>query len=66
MTVDKKKAVIAELHRAHHFFRKRKAFLEVAVAGSIMLDHIVVSLVYVESKRRERGEPSVGGGGGGN
>ena len=48
------KELIAKLHEAHHIFDRRKAFLEVAPAGLTMLDLIVVSLVYVEAKRRQR------------
>jgi len=62
------------MHRAHRVFGRRKAYLEVAPAGLTVLDQIVVSLVYVEKKRRERkvevddidrGGDDGGGGGGG-
>lgn len=70
MTKDRKKELVAKLHGAHLIFHRRKAFLEVAPAGLVMLDLIVVSLVYVESKRRERrsqnsGAVAAAGGGGG-
>lgn len=52
--MDDEKTVIAKFHRAHHFMRKQKARLEVQPAGMDMLDHIVLTFVFVESKRRER------------
>lgn len=52
MTDDHKKTVVAELHRENHDCDKTKVFLSVAFAGVAMLDQIVVSLVYVEKKRR--------------
>jgi len=54
VTNDEKKTVIAEFHRAHYFTRKEKAKLEVQPAGMAMLDYIILTLVYVENKRRER------------
>jgi len=54
VTNNRKKKLIAELHKSRRVFGKRKAYLEVAPAGLTMLDQIVVSLVYVEKKRRER------------
>jgi hypothetical protein len=57
--------VIAELHKAHHVFRRCKSFLEIAPTGSAMLNQSVVSLVYVESKRREKGDSGDGGYNGG-
>ena len=69
VTNNRKKKLIAEVHKAHRFFRKRKAYLEVAPAGLTVLDQIVVSLVYVEKKRREKqkfdGDGGDGGGGDG-
>ena len=65
MTNNRKKTLVAELHKAHHVFRRRKAFLEIAPAGLVMLDQIVVSLVYVESKRREKEDSGDGGDDGG-
>ena len=59
------KELIARLHEAHHIFDRRKAFLEVTSAGLAMLDLIVVSLVYVETKRRQRRSASNGAGAGG-
>jgi len=70
VTTDGKKAVVAELHRAHHFTRREKAKLEVQPAEMDMLDHIVLTWVFAESKRRDRetrvkAASSSGGGGGG-
>ena len=70
VTADEKKTVIAEFHRAHHFTKKEKARLEVQPAGIDMLDHIVLTWVFAESKRRDRqtrvkAASSSGGGGGG-
>lgn len=70
VTTDGKKTVIAEFHRAHHFTRREKAKLEVQPAGMDMLDHIVLTWVFAESKRRDRqtrvkAASSSGGGGGG-
>jgi len=56
VTTDEKKTVIAEFHRAHHIFKKRKARLEVQPAGMHMLDYIILTFVIVERKRREREE----------
>ena len=52
--MDDKKTEIAKFHRAHYFTKKQKARLEVQPAGMEMLDHIVLTFVFVESKRRER------------
>jgi len=67
VTNNRKKKLVAELHRAHHFIRRHKGYLEVEPAGLTMLDQIVVSLVYVEKKRREKRDGGDGGddGGGG-
>jgi len=55
VTNNRKKKQVAGLHKApHRFFRRRRAYLEVAPAGLTVLDQIVVSLVYVEKKRREK------------
>ena len=54
MTNNRKKKLVAGLHKARHFVRRRRAYLEIAPAGLTMLDQIVVSLVYVEKKRREK------------
>jgi hypothetical protein len=51
---DEKKTEIAKFYRAHHFRKKRKARLEVQPAGMDMLDHIVLTFVFAESKRRDR------------
>ena len=54
VTVDKKKTVIAEFHRAHHIRKKKEARLEIKPAGMDMLDHIVLTFVFAEDKRRQR------------
>ena len=54
VTTDEKKTEIAEYHRAHHFTRKEKPRLEVQQTGMDMLDHIVLTFVFAENKRRER------------
>lgn len=54
VTMDEKKTVIAKFHRAHHFVKKQNARLEVRPEGMEMLDHIVLTFVYAENKRRER------------
>lgn len=61
VTTDGKKTVIAELHRGRHLV-KRKARLEVKPAGMEMLDYIVLTLVFAESKRREREARAKSGG----
>jgi len=65
VTKDRKKRMVAKLHEARHFFRRRRAYLEVAPAGLTMLDQIVVSFVYVEKTRREKRDLGDGGDGGG-
>ena len=50
---DEKKTVIAEYHRPR-CLKKRKARLEVQPAGMEMLDHIILTFVFAENKRRER------------
>jgi hypothetical protein len=54
VTVDEKKTVIAEFHRAHSILKKQKARIEVQPAGMTMLDYIVLTFVFAENKRRER------------
>jgi len=54
VTTDGKKTVVAQFHRAHYIRNKRKARLEVQPAGMEMLDYIVLTFVFAESKRRER------------
>ena len=54
VTTDEKKTVIAEFHRSHHFTRKEKARLDIQPAGMNMLDHIVLTWVFAENKRKER------------
>lgn len=68
VTVDEKKTVIAEFERAHYFTKKQKAKLEVQPAGMNMLDHIILTFVFAENKRRdrERRARSSNAGGGGN
>ena len=53
VTADENK-VVAEFHRAHYITRRQKARLEVQPAGMDMLDHIVLTFVFAEDKRRER------------
>ena len=65
VTTDGNKTVIAEFHRAHYFRKKQKARLEVQAAGMGMLDHIVLTFVFAENKRREREERAKSSGGGG-
>ena len=52
--MDEKKTEIAKFHRAHHFTRRQNARLEVQPAGMGMLDHIVLTFVFVENNRRIR------------
>jgi MarR-like DNA-binding transcriptional regulator SgrR of sgrS sRNA len=54
VTADEKKTVIAELHQANRILKKRKARIEVQPTGMEMLDHIVLTFVYAEYKRRKR------------
>jgi len=54
VTTDGRKAVIAEFHRAHHFFNKRKAQLEVQASGMHMFDYIVLTFVCAAKTRDER------------
>ena len=46
--------MIAEFHRAHHFFNKRKAQLEVQASGMHMFDYIVLTFVCAAKTRDER------------
>ena len=46
--------VVAEFHRAHNIRKKRKARLEIHPAGMDVLDHIVLTFVFVEDRRRQR------------
>jgi predicted Zn-ribbon and HTH transcriptional regulator len=64
VTTDEKKTVIAEFHRARHFMKKQKARLEVQPAGMNMLDHIILTFVFAENKRRERETRARSSGGG--
>ena len=54
VTMDGKKTMIAQFHRARPLKPKRKARLEVQPAGMEMLDYIVLTFVFAETKRRER------------
>ena len=60
--MDENKTVIAKFHRARCCFKKRKARLEVHPAGMGMLDHIVLTFVFAEQKRRERERAAKSGG----
>jgi len=53
VTVDEK-TVVAEFHRAHNIRKKKKARLEIQPTGMGMLDHIVLTFVFVEDRRRQR------------
>ena len=71
VTTDEKKTVIAEFYHAHHSRRKEKPRLEVQPAGMDMLDDIILTFVFADSKRRERetrlraaGAAGAAGGGG--
>lgn len=46
------KTLIAQFHGAS-LFKREKAYLEVTPAGMGMLDHIVVTFIPVELRRRE-------------
>lgn len=48
------KTVIAEFHRPTLFRNKQKARLDIQPAGMEMLDHIILTFVFVDWKRRER------------
>lgn len=54
VTTDKKKTLIAEFHPARYLMKRRQARLEVQPAGMDMLDHIILTFVFAENKRRER------------
>lgn len=54
VSTDGEKTVIAEFHRARHLIKPRKARLEVQPAGMEMLDYIVLTFVFAETKRRQR------------
>jgi hypothetical protein len=62
VTMDENKTVIAKFHKARCCFRKRKARLEVHPAGMGMLDHIILTFVFAEQKRREREQAAKSGG----
>ena len=64
VTMDGKKTVIAEFHRARCLIKKRKARLEIQPAGMEMLDSIVLTFVFAETKRREREAAAKSAGGG--
>ena len=48
------KTVIAEFHRPTLFRNKQKARLDIQPAGMDMLDHIILTFVFVDWTRRER------------
>ena len=54
VTTDEKKTVIAEFRPAHYPTMKQKARLEVKAAGMGMLDWIVLTFVFADTRRRER------------
>lgn len=54
VTMDGQKTVIAEFHPAHYILKKQKARLEIHPAGMHMMDHIVLTFVFAEDKRRQR------------
>ena len=56
VTADEKKTVVAEFHRAHYFATEQKARLEVHAEGMEMLDYIVLTFVFAETRRRAREE----------
>ncbi|KAF9793509.1 hypothetical protein BJ322DRAFT_1035109 [Thelephora terrestris] len=62
VTADEKKEVIAEFHRAHYITKRKKARIEVQLAGMGMLDYIVLTFVFAEEKRRERERRTRSGG----
>ena len=64
VTTDEKKTVIAEYRRARHVLEKQKARIEVQPAGMGMLDYIVLTFVFAETKRRERVRRARSSGGG--
>jgi len=49
---DPDKTLIAQFHEAS-LFKKEKSYLEVTLAGMGMLDHIIVTFIPVEVRRRE-------------
>ena len=63
VTTDGKKTEIAKFHRARCFLKKKKARLEVQPAGMDMLDHIILTFVFVEQRRRDRERAAQSGGG---
>jgi len=65
VTNDPSKTVIAELRERYDASHQREVFLEVVRAGFAMIDTIVASLVYVETRRRLRQHSGGYGDGGG-
>jgi len=51
---DGSETVVAQFHRQNHIFNKRRAYLEITPKGMEILDHIVLTFVFVEKKRRDR------------
>lgn len=54
VTTDGKKTEIAKFHQARYFPKRQKAQLVVQPAGIAMVDHIVLTFVFAEQRRRER------------
>jgi len=49
---DANKTLIAQFHEAS-WFKKEKSYLEVTPVGMSMLDHIIVTFIPVEVRRRD-------------
>lgn len=49
---DPDKTLIAQFHQAS-LFKKEKSYLEVTPVGMAMLDHVIVTFIPVEVRRRE-------------
>ena len=64
VTADEKQTVIAEFHPPRSIAEKRKARLEVQAAGVGMLDYVVLTFVFADTKRRERESTTCASGGG--
>ena len=64
VTTDEKKTDIAEYHRVRHILEKQKAQIKVQLAGMGVLDCIVLTFVFAETKRREQARRARSSGGG--
>lgn len=53
MLNDGSKTVIAQFHR-RNFMSGQKAYLELTPMAMDMLDHIIVTFVFADKKRRDR------------